>query len=349
MDSVALINLYVYPKRKECEVIRVARTNMFDKQLFQKLDKDHMINIITGEVIEIDRTKDIAKKVRKKMNDIRRLAHNNFFNAPNEVFVTLEYSEPKTSFGEVLKDMKKFINRVKYHCKGDELKYIGIIEPHENGNLHCHFLIKNMSKEVFTIKHEKLQKLWKHGIVSITRIYNAAGIALYLTACKKKIPNLKYYTTTKFFILSRNLKKPKKVSIHRYGQKINSCIVPSDGRNLVYFKRIDIIKEVPDDIAREYGVKKQVINSIQREHYKFSSTKDFINYIKSLPQKYADEILPSNPLLGFGTLKIGDCYYLQYKTIKVKKSFIYKVLRKKFNINFNRPIKQSVISALLTV
>lgn len=347
MCQCSLVNVYVYQNRNEVEVVKVKHANIFTKQRYQKVDKNHMMDIVTGEVIEIDPNKDLERKVRNKLNTVRRLILANFDGSNNELFATLTYREPTHDFRKVKKDLQLFIRRLKYRYQDSRLKYIGIIEPNSNGELHVHLLLKvphEIDTDLFT-------KLWGHGFIGIEHVFNTIGVSLYLSKCKRKADNLKYYTTIDFVVTSKNLSRPKKLSIHRYGYTFNKdLVVFFDKSRQVYHRQYNITKDVSPEIAERFGKKQAVVNEIEHEVYRFNSQEELLlNLSLGLPEAYAEYLVPTNPIVGFGALRIGSTYYSNYRCLKVKKSFIYRILQKKYNININRPIKRGVLQALVLI
>lgn len=157
------------------------------KPIVQRFDKDHMINIQTGDLIKIEHAKSRTdlknlRSLRKTFEKIRMLINANFTGGKNQLFVTLTYKQsPMKDQEKLYKDFKAFMKRLRIEVNA-QLAYILVVEPTAKGGWHCHTLIKRLDKKNFYIPNSKMAELWGKGFVNVRRIKQSDNIAMYLSA-----------------------------------------------------------------------------------------------------------------------------------------------------------------------
>lgn len=145
----------------------------------------------TGEVRFFDKTgtnrSHSYKSLYRTFKKLRYLINNNFFGDKNELFVTLTYGgndRPLISNGS-----KKFYTDFKIYIRSlrrvyGDIEFINVVEPHEDGHLHAHVLLKFMGqKSVFIDNDTEMEcKFWKHGWTSTRSLVGVTNIGAYLSA-----------------------------------------------------------------------------------------------------------------------------------------------------------------------
>lgn len=148
----------------------------------KKIDKNHYIDLETGEVKEFqhneNRQHDL-NSVRTSLGRLRDYLNTNVTQPQNCRWITLTYAENMTDTIKLYKDFEKFIKRFKY-AYGD-IEYIVAMEPQARGAWHAHLVIIFPKVAPF-IANNKLAEIWGHGFVKIKRLDNVDNIGAYLTA-----------------------------------------------------------------------------------------------------------------------------------------------------------------------
>lgn len=147
------------------------------------------------------------ESLRQTFKNLRETINTNFHGDPNEKFITLtyrqrgyyltedgeieyQYLKPMRDTVKLMKDVEKFIKKLKYHFKEScpNIKYINVVEPQGNGSWHCHILFKFMDLESVFIPYQLIQDLWKHGMTDTRGMTNNDNLGAYLTAYLSDIP-----------------------------------------------------------------------------------------------------------------------------------------------------------------
>lgn len=167
-----------------------------------------------------------SKSKQKNLNDknakkqLMRLLNTNF--TKKDLHVTLTYDKQNLPASEdaAKKDVTKFIRRLKYYIKKNnlgELKYIAVIEfrEQEEGKkeirLHHHLVVNGI------VDRDTLEEIWQKGRANADRLkpdeFGLEGLARYISKDPKG---------NKRWIPSRNLKQPTiKVNDYKYsGRKV---------------------------------------------------------------------------------------------------------------------------------
>lgn len=177
-DMNGIIELqYMQKKNTECPI--------------QVLPEGRYVLKETGEIFkfkEPDSDSRISsyKSLRRTFKNLRYIINNNFIGAKNELFLTLTYGHDK---GKRLKfeDSKEFYNDFKIFMilmrrKYGRIEYINVVEPHEDGHLHAHVLMKFLDISAVFIPNEDIAKIWGHGFVVVSSLKDVDNIGAYVSA-----------------------------------------------------------------------------------------------------------------------------------------------------------------------
>lgn len=134
----------------------------------QKIDRDHYVELSTGEVKEIvhhTSRADDMNSVKQSLRKLRDLINANITKPDRVLWVTLTYASNMTDNKTLYEDYDKFWKRFRYYLKKNNLpsaKYIAAAEPQARGawHLHCFFIFEQ--KAPF-IPNDTMQKLWQEG------------------------------------------------------------------------------------------------------------------------------------------------------------------------------------------
>ena len=155
--------------------------------VMQKLNRDEMVNRVTGEISEIHHITSRAdpknyESLRSTFKRLRRLIGANFSGGYNELWCTLTYkSSPMTDPKRLYADFKRMMRRLRKLTRKD-LAYIVIIEPQASGSLHAHLLLKTIDGSRLYIANKVLAAAWGQGFVNVRRLSNADNVAAYVMA-----------------------------------------------------------------------------------------------------------------------------------------------------------------------
>jgi len=165
--------------------------------------KDKMMGTIVPNINKKGQN-DFKKKknisYESKRQAFKRASDLLFFNSDMQYFVTLTYSNQHKDYSVVLNDLKNFSRREK------GLKYIGVVEPHKSGCLHCHLITNKLS--TISLRSGKLSaKNWKKGfsdVVHLSTFDENFNVMKYLFKYLKKSKKI----GGRWVLKSRNLSKP---------------------------------------------------------------------------------------------------------------------------------------------
>lgn len=157
------------------------------------IDKDHYCLIATGEIFEIDHSKDRADdyvSLRRSFRNLRDDINMNFIGSENELFVTLTYGGENRP---LMTDSERFYTDFKIFMKSLRRKYgsvenIVVIEPHETGHLHSHVLLKFLDCKKIYIPKDDMAKMWGKGYIELDRLTGISNIGAYLSAYLTDVP-----------------------------------------------------------------------------------------------------------------------------------------------------------------
>lgn len=147
------------------------------------------------------------ESLRKTFKNLREMINTNFYGDSNEKFITLtyrqqgyyltddkeiefRYKEPMRDTVKLMKDVEKFIKRLKYHYKDicPNIRYINVVEPQGTGSWHCHILFKFLDVDKIYVPYELIQQLWLYGTTDTRGIDKCDNLGAYLTAYLADIP-----------------------------------------------------------------------------------------------------------------------------------------------------------------
>lgn len=233
---------------------------------YRKLDKDTMIDIVTGEIVGINHTKTRGEQVqslRRSIRNLRMIINANFFGQLNELFITLTYAENMQDIKRLYRDYEVFYKRLNRRYKGYGFEYIAVPEPQLRGAWHLHVLLKAMNKEYLYIPNDEIAKLWGHGFTKTKRLTGVDNIGAYLSAYLTNLYDEDTGTSTKgarlyfypvgmnLYRSSRGIKKPEIV-------KGNLGL---DDRYKVYEKQFEITQG--DEVVNKVTIKQYNLNRIK--------------------------------------------------------------------------------------
>lgn len=156
----------------------------------QVLDANRYLVRSTGEVCEFDKSgtnrTDSYKSIKRTFRNLRYLINNNFFGDRNELFITLTYSgddRPLISDGgkRFYMDFQIYIKALRR--KYGRIEFVNVVEPHEDGHLHAHVLLKFFDYDSIFIPNDDMQNVyWKRGFTKTSNLVGVTNIGAYLSA-----------------------------------------------------------------------------------------------------------------------------------------------------------------------
>lgn len=217
----------------------------------KNLPNGEYVDLTTGEIRQRQRhaRTDDLQSIYRTITRIRHLIDLNFTGEANEALLLLTYDPHENrvlrpldkvknmpelmSQNEVkqavMADISRFMRQLKgrYQDQNHPLKYLWVIQPHDNGQLHFHVLIKQLNSKQFKPSETALTTLWGHGKATIQPIDDIDRLGAYLSAGMlntKPDPNdpdksthherLKLYPSNmKLYSTSRNFIRPKTVTM----------------------------------------------------------------------------------------------------------------------------------------
>lgn len=153
----------------------------------RKLDKDHGVDLRTGEVIEYkhhaNRASDKAS-VAQSLRKLRDIINANLEKPDTALWVTLTYAENMRDTTRLYEDYRRFWQRFRYYLHKQNYpgaEYITAAEPQARGAWHLHGLFLFQCKAPF-IPNADIAKLWGHGFTKTKSLKEIDNPGLYLTA-----------------------------------------------------------------------------------------------------------------------------------------------------------------------
>lgn len=156
-----------------------------------KVDGEHYVDTRTGEIKKFQvkekmRESRLAspESLRRTLKEIKELIQTYVTDARRVRWCTVTYQENMSDKRRLHEDFRRFIQKLRYHCKKNsygEFEYIAVCEPQGRGSFHIHmFLIwKNVAPY---IANEVFREIWGHGYVSIKAIKDIENIGGYFQA-----------------------------------------------------------------------------------------------------------------------------------------------------------------------
>lgn len=176
-----VVNAYKYGDTIEMS------TSLGSQPIMQKVNRDEMVNTITGEIKTVKHVEDRAdpknyESLRSTFKRLKRLIGANFQGGQAELWLTLTYRDsPMTDSKRLYDDFKQFIRRLR-KATNKELAYIVIIEPQASGSLHAHLLLKTLDKSRLYIANDVVATAWGQGFVNVRRLKDTDNVSAYLMA-----------------------------------------------------------------------------------------------------------------------------------------------------------------------
>lgn len=190
------------------------------KTRIKKLDADHVMNLDTGEVIEVshnDTKAGTITSVRKSFARLKDLINCNYVAPEYVVLLTLTYAENMTDSSRVKDDMRLFFRRFK-RLGFPSFEYIYVKETQGRGAWHMHvILFFSEPAPVLDRRDARVAKAWGHGYTDWVNFEgDINNLGTYLTARlvnhgaqdKKARRILNYPAGTHIYARSRGIKDP---------------------------------------------------------------------------------------------------------------------------------------------
>lgn len=166
------------------EIQYMARMN--EHSNIKKLDKDHYVDLQTGEIQEFNHFEnraDSANSLRQTFKKLRYLINNNFTGAANEKFLTLTYAENMQDRERLMRDFQKFMQKLKYAYKDvSSVDYLSVVEPQARGAWHMHVLLRFNDLDSVYLDGDELRRLWAHGFHTVKSLHDVDNIGAYVSA-----------------------------------------------------------------------------------------------------------------------------------------------------------------------
>lgn len=263
------------------------------KATIKKLNSSEYVDLKTGKVKKFNKSniKNNYKSLKATFKNLRYLINTNFSGSNRELFVTLTYAENMCDTNKLMKDVEKFIKKLRYYVKKENvtLEYINVVEPQLRGAWHCHILFK-FSKYIF-VENSIIENLWGQGYTKTKRIDNVDNIGAYLTAylCDIEVDENKINTDVDYtseissvamkgcvFVEKENKKFIKGARLHLYpvGLNIYRCSKGIKKPDSEYMLFSEIKKSVVGSAKPRYTSAFEILNE-EDEH---SNTLIFHSY-----------------------------------------------------------------------
>ena len=166
------------------EIQYMARMN--EHANIKKLDKDHYVDLRTGEVQEFkhfSNRADSFNSLRQTFKKLRYLINNNFTGAANEKFLTLTYAENMQDRERLMHDFQKFMQKLNYSYKDfSSVDYLSVVEPQARGAWHMHVLMRFNDIDTVYLDGADLRRLWPHGFHTVKSLRDVDNIGAYVSA-----------------------------------------------------------------------------------------------------------------------------------------------------------------------
>lgn len=153
----------------------------------KKVDKDHGVDIRTGELVEfqhsINRAGDKAS-VAQSLKRLRDIINANLENSSNALWVTLTYTDLMTDGKRLYADFHAFWKRFQRYQEREgqpSALYIACAEPQARGAWHLHVILIFPEIAPF-IPNASMERLWRHGFTKTKSLKAVDNPGLYLTA-----------------------------------------------------------------------------------------------------------------------------------------------------------------------
>lgn len=159
-----------------------------------KLDADHYKVRRTGAIKDFkhsDNRADSINTLAQSMKKLRDTINANVTNVENVKWVTLTYKDNVQDEKRLYDDFRKFIMRLRYYCKKNDLpdfEYISVVEYQARGALHAHVLFIWDTPAPF-IANDIISKIWGFGFTKTKALKGTiSNLGNYLTAYLTDLP-----------------------------------------------------------------------------------------------------------------------------------------------------------------
>ena len=153
----------------------------------QKIDKDHGVDLRTGELVKYRHTASRAEStsnVARSLRDLRDIINANLEDPERALWMTLTYRENMRDPARLYEDFRRFWQRFKYYLEKQghpPAEYITAAEPQGRGAWHLHLLAIFSSKAPY-IPNVDMARLWGQGFTKTKSLQGVDDPGLYLTA-----------------------------------------------------------------------------------------------------------------------------------------------------------------------
>ena len=181
INSEAFVTAHVYGDTIEMT------TSLGGTPVMQKLNRDEMVNRVTGEISQIHHITSRTdpknyESLRSTFKRLKRLIGANFRGGRSELWCTLTYKDsPMKDPSRLYADFKRMIRKLR-KLLGKYLAYIVVIEPQASGSLHAHLLLKTLDGSRLYIANSDLRKAWGQGFVNVRRLSDSDNVSAYVMA-----------------------------------------------------------------------------------------------------------------------------------------------------------------------
>lgn len=150
----------------------------------QLIDKDHYLNIKSGEIIECNHIANRSEskfQVGQSLKRLRDIINSNIIDTNQWKWVTLTYKDNMRDTNQLYRDFKCFIKKMRYRYNKYNLSYIIACEPQARGAWHIHLLLGFNDIAPF-VPNETIETIWGNGFTKTTKLDHIDNIGAYLTA-----------------------------------------------------------------------------------------------------------------------------------------------------------------------
>lgn len=153
----------------------------------QKLDKDHYVDLRTGEICNFNHSTTRGKgmgSVAQTLKRLRDTINTNVINPEKVLWITLTYAENMRDCKRLYEDFRRFNQRLTTYHKKHSLphyEYIVAAEPQGRGAWHMHLLLIYQVKAPF-IPNGDLSMVWRNGFTKTTGLKSVDNVGAYFSA-----------------------------------------------------------------------------------------------------------------------------------------------------------------------
>jgi hypothetical protein len=213
---------------------------------YRKISGEMYVNTDTGEVVfprkSINRAGSLDS-LRRSQKRLYGLIRNNFRDNI-DLHAIATFDEPVYDLAVALARHKSFMGRFSYQFP--QVEYLMVVEPHQSGAWHCHYLFRNRDGAPLHISSLALEYLWAHGFVKIHRVRDVGRMAGYF-AKQDKIERLHFYPPhARLYHRSRGITNP-----FSYRTSYAHARELVEDRQLVYSQSIHVLSALEDGNTKE--------------------------------------------------------------------------------------------------